>query len=244
MEQPTCLRTRATEDTVAKEPINIPTIRGRIAERISRAKPREREELDFGDSIGEVVLRSPEERGVVALALLLLESLREHGGTRTPQLTTESLLKRCLGTLGPKEVMDLEIEVYETLLWIGSAIDPDWSSEDELDPADIDPTKGHSELVRWAIASSQDLSLAYFSRNRGELTERRITPISLEAETYIHAYCHLRRDERIFRISRIAELEPVGGWSRIKKELIKQEKLRKKAEGSDEPEDDSQVSLF
>lgn len=229
---------------MAKEPINIPTIRGRIAERISRANPREREELDFGESLGEVVLRSPEERGVVAMALLLLENLREHGGTRAPQMTTESLLKRCLGTLGPKEVMDLEIEVYETLLWIGSAIDPDWKNEEVVDPADIDPTKGHSELVRWAIASGQDLQLAYFSRNRGELTERRITPISLEAETYVHAYCHLRRDERIFRISRIAELEPVGGWSKVKKDLIKQEKARRKSEGEDEPEDDSQVTLF
>lgn len=225
-----------------KEPINIPTIRGRIAERISRAKPRERDPLDFGDSVGEVVLRSPDERGVVALALLLLENLREHGGTRAPQLATESLLKRCLSTMGPKEVMDLEIEAYETLLWIGSAIDPEWSHEEDLDPADIEPTRGHSELVRWAIASSQDLQLAYFSRNRGELTERRITPISLEAETYVHAYCHLRRDERIFRISRIAELEPVGGWSRLKKEMAKLEKARKKDSG--EQEDDTQVKLF
>jgi predicted DNA-binding transcriptional regulator YafY len=140
--------------------------------------------------------------------------------------------------------MDLEIEVYETLLWIGSAIDPDWKNEEEMDPAEIDPTRGHSELVRWAIASGQDLGLSYFSRNRGELTERRITPISLEAETYIHAYCHLRRDERIFRISRIAELEPVGGWSRIKKELATAERARKKAEGAAEEEDDSQVTLF
>lgn len=227
---------------MAKEPINIPTIRGRIAERISRANPRERDDLDFGDSVGEVVLRSPEERGVVALALLLLDNLREHGGTRAPQLTTESVLKRCLGTLGPKEVMDLEIEVYETLLWIGSAIDPDWTNEDELDPDEIDPTRGHAELVRWAIAAGQDLELSYFSRNRGELTERRITPISLEAETYIHAYCHLRRDERIFRISRIAELRPVGGWSRIKKELATAERKRKKE--VEEEVDDTQTSLF
>jgi predicted DNA-binding transcriptional regulator YafY len=41
------------------------------------------------------------------------------------------------------------------------------------------------------------------------LTERQVSPISLEAETYLHAYCHLRRDDRVFRISRIAELEPV-----------------------------------
>jgi predicted DNA-binding transcriptional regulator YafY len=53
----------------------------------------------------------------------------------------------------------------------------------------------------------------YYSHGRGQFTKRRITPISLEAETYLHAYCHLRREERVFRLTRIADLRPVGGWS-------------------------------
>lgn len=200
---------------MSDENVSIPSIKGRISERLQRAKRRDRSELPLGDSQGDVPLRTPQERGVVALACLVLGHLAEHGGTRAPQRTVESVLRKTLATLGPKEIMDIEIEAYEILLWIGSAIDPDWKTE-PLDASTIDPHGGHAELVQYAIATGQDLELDYYSRNRGELTHRRITPISIEAETYIHAYCHLRRDERVFRISRIAELRPVGGWAKVK----------------------------
>lgn len=219
------------------EPVNIPTIRGRIAERLQRAAAREREELEFGDSVGEIVLRTPAERGVVALACLILENLRESGGTSAPERPLEAVLKRTLSTLGPKEIMDIEIEAYEILLWIGSAIDPDWKTEEVLNLEDIDPRASHTDLLRFAIASHQDLELDYYSRNKGELTHRRITPISLEAETYLHAYCHLRRDERIFRVSRIADLKPVGGWAKFKKP-------RKPSRDDDEPDNSGQMSLL
>jgi predicted DNA-binding transcriptional regulator YafY len=219
---------------VSDENINIPTIKGRIGERLQRAKRRDRSELPFGESGGEVVLRTPQERGVVGLALLVLEQLAEHGGTRASQRTLESVLRKVLSTLGAKEIMDLEIETYEMLLWIGSSIDPDWKTDTPIDASDIDPHSGHAELVQFAIATGQDLELDYYSRNRGELTQRRITPISIEAETYIHAYCHLRRDERVFRISRVAELRPVGGWSKVKK-------APKKVE---EPDDSGQMDLL
>ncbi len=195
---------------------DIPTIRGRIAERLARAPARnaDDEPLEFPESPGDVMLRTAEERGVVALACLLLENLREHGGTRARARTLDTVLRRILETFGPKEVMDIEVEAYEILLWIGSAIDDDWQPESSDDPGAIDPTASYLDLVRWAIAGGVDLEMDYYSRGRGELTHRRVTPISLEAETYIHAYCHLRRDERVFRISRIGDLKPIGGWPR------------------------------
>ncbi len=199
---------------MADGPFNIPTIRGRIAERLEQAPSRnaDDEPLEFPDSPGDVILRSADERGVVALACLLLENLREHGGTRAQSRPLDTVLRRILETFGPKEVMDIEVEAYEILLWIGGAIDDDWSPQSTQEPGTLDPTAGHLELVRWAISGGVDLEMDYYSRGRGELTHRRITPISLEAETYLHAYCHLRRDERVFRISRIGDLQPVGGW--------------------------------
>ncbi len=225
------------------DPINIPTIRGRIAERLSRATPREREELTFNDeSLGEVTLRTPNERGTVALACLILENLREDGGSRAPKRTLETVLKKTLATMSPKEIMDIEIEAYEVLLWIAKAIEPDWEVEAVPNPDEINPRDGHPDLIRFAIATNQDLELDYYSRNRGELTKRKITPISLEAETYLHAYCHLRRDERIFRISRIADLKPVGGWSKLKRKSPSIERDRD-AQAEDE-KDDGQMSLL
>lgn len=214
--------------------INIPTIRGRITERLERARRRDRSELDFGESTGDVTLRTPTERGVVALACLVLEQLAEHGGTRASQRTLQNVLRRTLATMGPKEVMDIEIEAYELLLWIGSSIDPDWET-DAVDASEIDPFAGTAQLVQYAIATRQDLELDYYSRNRGELTHRRITPISIEAETYIHAFCHLRHDERVFRVSRIANLRPAGGW--------KPAKAAKPAKNNT-PTDDGQMDLL
>ncbi|TXD35989.1 WYL domain-containing protein [Lujinxingia vulgaris] len=195
-------------------PIQIPTIRGRIAERLARAPARNNDDdpLSFPESPGDVLLRTSEERGAVALACLLLENLREHGATRVNSRALDQVLRKVLDTFGPKEVMDIEVEAYEILLWIGSAIDPDWTPERTEDPGELDPTASRSDLVRWAIHGGVDLEMHYYSRGRGELTRRRITPISLEAETYLHAYCHLRRDERVFRLSRIGDLHPVGGW--------------------------------
>ncbi len=197
-------------------PFNIPTIRGRIAEKLAKATARvkeDEEELTFPDSPAEVSLHTPEERGVVALACLILENLREHGGTRVPERPLETVLRRSLATFGPKETMDIEIEAYEILLWLGNAIDSEWSKQDHKTVEDINPESSYDDIIRWALGGSHDLEMDYYSRGRGELTHRRVTPISLEAETYLHGYCHLRRDERVFRLSRIADLHPVGGWS-------------------------------
>ena len=235
---------------MVKGPFDIPTIRGRIAERLAHAPARNADDppLEFPETPGDVLLRSAEERGVVALALLLLQNLHEHGGTRAAGRPLDTLLRRVLETFGPKEVMDIEVEAYEILLWIGSAIDDEWQPETAEDPGDIDPTANHLELTRWAIAGGVDLEMDYYSRGRGELTHRRITPISLEAETYLHAYCHLRRDERVFRISRIGDLEPIGGWPKRPASAKKSKSTAPcddtRKSGADSESDTSQMSLL
>jgi predicted DNA-binding transcriptional regulator YafY len=85
--------------------------------------------------------------------------------------------------------------------------------------------------------------MEYYTHGRGELTHRRITPISLEAETYLHAYCHMRRDDRVFRISRIAELHPTEEdcpWDLDEAESDDGEA----ASDGEEGKDDGQMSLL
>ena len=41
--------------------------------------------------------------------------------------------------------------------------------------------------------------------------------VTKQATATLHAYCHLRREERVFRLTRIADLRPVGGWSMHRK---------------------------
>ncbi len=229
---------------MSDEPIKIPTIKGRIAERLAREPARGTEDgpLAFPDSPGDVLLHSADERGVVALACLLLENLREHGGTRAPARPLDTILRRVLETFGPKEVMDIEVEAYEILLWIGRAIDDEWEPERLEAPGAISPGATHAELIRWSIAGGVDLEMDYYSHGRGELTHRRVSPISLEAEVYFHAYCHLRRDERVFRLSRIGSLKPVGGWPRQRAPRTPDEPAPRKT--PQKPVDERQMSLL
>ncbi len=221
-------------------PVQIPTIRGRIAERLQRSTPRNHEledELSFPEGPGDVLLRTTDERGVVALACLILENLREHGGTRASGRALDTVLRKTLATFGPKEVMDIEIEAYEILLWIGRAIDPTWEAAESegKTPGKVDEASSQVDLIHWAIASKLDLEMDYYSRGRGEFTHRQITPISLEAETYLHAYCHLRRDERVFRLTRIGALRPVGGWPKPVQPPVAEKSDVDRADGAKKP---------
>jgi predicted DNA-binding transcriptional regulator YafY len=193
-------------------PFAIPTIKGRIAERLQRAESRVENaegELDFPEGPGQVVLENADERGAVALACLILENLREQGGTRAPKRALESVARKTLATFDRKEVMEIEIEAYEILLWLARSIDPEeWSHEETPDLETPTPDNSKVEIIQWAIANKEDLQMDYYTHGRGELTHREVSPISLEAETYLHGWCHLRRDERVFRVSRIADVRP------------------------------------
>ncbi|MFB6264590.1 MAG: WYL domain-containing protein [Bradymonadaceae bacterium] len=220
-------------------PFAIPTIKGRIAERLEHAEDRlgdDASEMDFEDDDPErVVLETPDERGVVALACLILENLREHGGTRAPKRPLEAVAKKMLATFDRKDVMEIEIEAYEMLLWIAGAIDSDWSREEVEDVEEVGADSSNVDWIRWAIRTKTDLRMEYYTLGRGELTERRVTPISLEAETYFHAYCHMRRGDRVFRVSRIADLQPA-------EHPPPAEPRRRTSDDSDE--DDGQMSLL
>jgi len=67
-----------------------------------------------------------------------------------------------------------------------------------------------------AIAGEHSVELTYWTAGRGELTRRRVDPYRLETRdrvTYLVAYCHLRRAERVFRLDRIiavADSEPAA----------------------------------
>jgi predicted DNA-binding transcriptional regulator YafY len=232
-----------------KGPFAIPTIKGRIAERLQRAESRYEEgdaELEFPDSPGRVVLETAEERGAVALAGLILENFREQGGSKAPKRALERVVRKTLETFDRKEVMELEIEAYEILLWIGSAIDEDWARQEPEEVDEITPASSKLDVIRWAIAGHYDLEMDYYTHSRGEITHRRVTPISLEAETYLHAYCHLRRDDRVFRISRIAELRPVDEhcpWDPDEVESNPPGEPERSPDEQDE-EEDNQMSLL
>lgn len=201
-------------DSLADLPvtISIPSIKGEVMRRLREADPRDDDDdLDFdGDERFE--LDGQEEAGAVAIALVLLENIGRHAGTRVPMRDVRGVLERLLPTLSARELMSVEREAYRTMQWLGEAIDPAMDDDVEPPPERVGP-ETNLELILRAIRAGFDLEMEYFTGARTELTQRRITPHSVEAERYLHAYCHKRQDDRVFRLSRIGRMWPAGGYT-------------------------------
>ena len=74
-------------------------------------------------------------------------------------------------------------------------------------------------LIEDAMAASRSLHMVYFSPQTGSRTVRKVTPRKIVQgykRVVMVAYCHLRKEEREFRLDRILELEQgtKGGSSR------------------------------
>ncbi len=70
------------------------------------------------------------------------------------------------------------------------------------------------EQIQTAIATKERLLLGYRTASRGgELTWRQVDPYALVPYVrsfHLVGYCHLRKEVRIFKVDRIAKLEPTG----------------------------------
>ncbi len=67
-------------------------------------------------------------------------------------------------------------------------------------------------LIREAIEQKREVRLAYFSAARISLTERRVLPQKIVKErsiTKLVGFCHLRREQRDFRLDRIMQLQKI-----------------------------------
>jgi proteasome accessory factor C len=68
-------------------------------------------------------------------------------------------------------------------------------------------------LLREAVAQRTQVSIDYYAFGRDDRTKRTVEPagvFSTGGQWYLSAYCHVAQAERVFRIDRILELEPLG----------------------------------
>jgi predicted DNA-binding transcriptional regulator YafY len=163
-----------------------------------------------------VRLETADEVAAAAVALMALRKLAEFGQSRLPEPAIDRLLQRITTPLTSKEVMNLEIEAYELLSWcVGRDPDeephPERVARREGDVVLYDPDSSVLERIQAAVAEKFDLKIDYFSRARGEMNTRRITPERVDAETYVVAGCHARQAMRTFRLNRITRCVPVKG---------------------------------
>jgi DNA polymerase III epsilon subunit family exonuclease len=68
------------------------------------------------------------------------------------------------------------------------------------------------ENIRRAIEIHVDLEIAY--RGSGGQTRRRVTPMYIKGMN-MHAYCHMRKEDRDFRLDRIVEVSEVAAKPKV-----------------------------
>lgn len=84
------------------------------------------------------------------------------------------------------------------------------------DTLDVDLGSGgsqHLDALRHAVAEKLWVDIEYFSYGRDEVTNRRVAPRRITSNGgawYVEAWCSLAEGERLFRLDRIARLEPTS----------------------------------
>jgi predicted DNA-binding transcriptional regulator YafY len=157
-----------------------------------------------------------DEHAALAVAAMVLKKVAEFGQSRISEPTVERVLEKLLAPMTAREVMAVEIEAYECLDWLTGRSDADMPHPETVarrqgETILFDSNSSTLERIQAAIADGFDVRIDYFSRSRGEMNTRRISPIRIDAETYVYAYCHSRHADRVFRLSRITRCIPVNG---------------------------------
>lgn len=159
---------------------------------------------------GAVTL-SPSETALLWLAGQVYQSLGHHVGL--PFSLPAALLDDLAAALTAEQQQAAEFWAGQ----VGQALTDALAGYLAL-PAWLDDAPAANPLptIEAALAAGSDLILTYFNPAREQKLVRRVTPYWLEQrrETYyLVGYCHLRNDERIFRVDRILAchaVEPIA----------------------------------
>ena len=193
-----------------------PLLSGRLANHLAEQTPRSlRTKLELFKSVSDpLIISNVQEKAVLAMALVLTSHLTRFATTKFSEETITSLRDQILHGFDARESVKIEVEAYDLLNWFAGAMNPDWQMR-QPDSAEVQ-TGGETseklllEIIDRAIKDQRDLIMRYYTGSRGEFSERTITPIAVTAEKYLIAYCHVRGEERVFRLSRIVQLSPVN----------------------------------
>ena len=105
----------------------------------------------------------------------------------------EGALETALGKLSAV----LPPQERERLARLGNTVDATSAAPKEL------------AALHHAIAESREVTFDYFTQGRGDTEARRVIPLELLSHRgawYLNAFCHSRRDERLFRLDRLRNL--------------------------------------
>ena len=188
-----------------------PSFQGRLADHLAKQQARNIAQSSEKLSSPDVpwTVDDIQTKAVVAMSLILAENLAQFAKTTLSETHLIRARDAILKDLSPKDAVKIEVEAYEMLSWFAASLNPEWKPQSPETPQNF---VGQSQddiltfIIQDAIANPRDLSMHYYTGSRGEFSDRTITPIEITAEKYLIAFCHLRNEERVFRLSRIVRL--------------------------------------
>ncbi len=190
--------------------LSPPILSGKLAEYLATQPARHIDKLE-DDMTSQVVsfeVHDVETRAALALSLVLTSHITRFAKTTLSETALCKARDQLLRTFSAHDAVRIEVEAYDLLNWFAGAMNDAWSVSTSV-TSTIDEAqclKNHLVMIERAIADHRDLEMRYYTGTRGGFSTRRITPIELNAEKYMIAYCHSRKENRLFRVSRILSL--------------------------------------
>lgn len=156
-------------------------------------------------------LAAPDDLWLSALGATLLKEFEEQGAGILSEFGPANLAKTLRRKLTSAQRAHLDYVIGRLLEW--RSLEPDYEGEMPWDPDEpwTGPTHDAAaarRVLEHAIKRGSDVEIDYFTHARGEYSTRRVTPRGLEGR-YLVAHCHLRNEERTFRIERIARAQAI-----------------------------------
>lgn len=137
-------------------------------------------------------------------AALVLQGLASH--VDLPVRLSADLLQTLAQALQPPERQAAQLHARRILEEVEAAIAgylrlPSWQ-------IDVQGEQVYARIKK-ALETNEEITIVYWNAESGQPIQRRIIPYHIETRRrirYLHAWCHLRQDERIFRLDRIERI--------------------------------------
>ncbi len=153
-----------------------------------------------------------EDLWVAAAGARLLQEFEAEGADLLAEFEPKRLATTLRRKLTSAQRSHLDYVVKRILEW--RTREADYEGEMPWDPDEpwTGPTydaRSTQRTLERAIRQHSDVEMDYFTHARGEFTMRRVTPREIDGR-YLIGLCHLRNDERTFRVERIARIRILG----------------------------------
>ncbi len=187
-------------------------LRGLLSDLFRRPQRRRDRNANGGLALQEGDLRleleTPQEVAAACVGSMLLLLVQEQGGCALEPQALRGIARRSLDSLAPPDRALVTEEITRVLDWLGNSLtERGGSAADSKSWGDVHyDSAPYVPVIEQALEAGQDVEIEYFSYNRGEWSERRVTPERLERRSVLVGHCHLRGTERRFRLSRIRRI--------------------------------------